>query len=111
LFLTLLSLITISLSLSLSLSRPRRAVFGSAAQNPNDKREILCDDKLAAIMGGQNKVTMFNMNRFITQHLIEKLDRSAYNHEESAGAAAANMDEPEGDSDEEDDDEEDDYSD
>jgi hypothetical protein len=31
-------------------------------------------------MGGNDKVTMFNMNRFVTEHLVEKLDRSAYVH-------------------------------
>jgi len=52
-------------------------------QNPNDKREIKCDAKLKSIMGGKDTVTMFNMNRFITDHLLEKLDRSAYTHEEA----------------------------
>jgi len=52
-------------------------------QNPADKREILCDDKLKAVMGGEDKVTMFNMNRYVTDHLLEKLDRSEYNHVET----------------------------
>mmetsp|Transcript_15854 Transcript_15854/g.45793 ORF Transcript_15854/g.45793 Transcript_15854/m.45793 type:complete len:316 (+) Transcript_15854:385-1332(+) len=69
-------------------------------QNPNDKREILCDDKLKAVMGGNKKVTMFNMNRYITEHLLEKLDKSAYTHEEE--------DEVEEDVESEDEDEEDD---
>ena len=55
-------------------------------QNPEDKREILCDDKLKAVMGGEDKVTMFNMNRYVTDHLLEKLDRSEYNHEEAEAA-------------------------
>ena len=50
-------------------------------QNPDDKREILCDDKLKKVMGGENKVTMFSMNKHVTSHLLEKLDRSEYNHE------------------------------
>jgi hypothetical protein len=54
-------------------------------------------------MGGQDRVTMFNMNRFITQHLVEKLDRSAYNHEETVAAVE--------DEDEEDEDEEEEDSD
>ena len=57
-------------------------------QNPEDKREIICDPKLKSVMGGKSRVTMFNMNRYITDHLLEKLDRSAYTHEESAAAAA-----------------------
>lgn len=52
-------------------------------QNPNDKREILCDKKLKKVMGGEDKVTMFSMNRYITDHLLEKLDRSEYNHAQS----------------------------
>jgi len=52
-------------------------------QNPEDKREIFCDDKLKKVMGGEKKVTMFNMNRYVTDHLLEKLDRSEYNHDEA----------------------------
>eukprot|EP00527_Entomoneis_sp_CCMP2396_P008864 CAMPEP_0198144552 /NCGR_PEP_ID=MMETSP1443-20131203/16431_1 /TAXON_ID=186043 /ORGANISM="Entomoneis sp., Strain CCMP2396" /LENGTH=300 /DNA_ID=CAMNT_0043807959 /DNA_START=101 /DNA_END=1003 /DNA_ORIENTATION=- len=47
-------------------------------QNPKDKREILCDAPLSKVMGGKKTVTMFNMNQFITQHLLEKLDKSEY---------------------------------
>lgn len=52
-------------------------------QNPNDKREILCDAKLQAVMGGNARVTMFSMNKHITPHLLEKLDKSMYIHEEN----------------------------
>ncbi len=62
-------------------SQFRTDSFTCSAQNPEDKREIICDDKLKLIMGGNDRVTMFNMNRYITQHLVEKLDRSAYSHE------------------------------
>mmetsp|Transcript_20612 Transcript_20612/g.44776 ORF Transcript_20612/g.44776 Transcript_20612/m.44776 type:complete len:324 (+) Transcript_20612:165-1136(+) len=51
-------------------------------QNPHDKREILCDTLLSRVMGGQAKVTMFSMNKYITPHMLEKLDKSAYVHEE-----------------------------
>lgn len=50
-------------------------------QNEQNKREILCDAKLKAIMK-KSKVTMFEMNALITNHLIEKVDRSEYNHKE-----------------------------
>jgi hypothetical protein len=36
-------------------------------------------------MGGQSKVTMFSMNKYITPHLLEKLDKSQYNHEDGNG--------------------------
>jgi upstream activation factor subunit UAF30 len=37
-------------------------------QNPKDKREILADDKLKAVFG-KDKVTMFEMNKYLAQHL------------------------------------------
>jgi len=58
-----------------------------AFQNPEDKREIICDENLKAVMGGKDRVTMFTMNKFITPHLLEKLDKSYYRHEEEEGAA------------------------
>mmetsp|Transcript_13649 Transcript_13649/g.39877 ORF Transcript_13649/g.39877 Transcript_13649/m.39877 type:complete len:124 (-) Transcript_13649:144-515(-) len=52
------------------------------SQNPSDKREIICDDALKAVMGGKSKVTMFTMNKFISPHMIEKVDKSEYVHED-----------------------------
>ncbi len=37
-------------------------------QNEANKREILADEKLAAVFG-KPKVTMFEMNKFLAQHL------------------------------------------
>ncbi|MBM6596264.1 SWIB/MDM2 domain-containing protein [Microvirga pudoricolor] len=37
-------------------------------QNPENKREILADDKLKPIFG-KDKVTMFEMNKHLAQHL------------------------------------------
>ena len=37
-------------------------------QNPENKREILADDKLQPIFG-KPKVTMFEMNKHFAQHL------------------------------------------
>ena len=37
-------------------------------QNPEDRREILADDKLEAVFGTK-KVTMFEMNKHLAQHL------------------------------------------
>lgn len=51
-------------------------------QNPEDKREIICDSLLRAVMGGQKTVTMFSMNKYITPHMIEKVDKSQYVHED-----------------------------
>ncbi len=37
-------------------------------QNPKDRREILADDKLRKVMG-KDKVSMFEMNKHLAQHL------------------------------------------
>lgn len=37
-------------------------------QNPQNKREIMADDKLRPIFG-QDKVTMFEMNKHLSKHL------------------------------------------
>ena len=37
-------------------------------QNPENKREIIADAKLAAVFG-QPKCTMFEMNKFLAKHL------------------------------------------
>ncbi|VDC05655.1 unnamed protein product [Peniophora sp. CBMAI 1063] len=43
-------------------------IKGHELQNPNDKREIMCDDALRAIFG-KDKVTMFSMNKELSAHL------------------------------------------
>ena len=37
-------------------------------QNPENRREILADDKLGEVFG-KKKVTMFEMNKYLAQHL------------------------------------------
>lgn len=37
-------------------------------QNPQNKREIVADDKLKAVFG-KDRVTMFEMNKYLAQHL------------------------------------------
>ena len=37
-------------------------------QNPENRREILADDKLRTVFG-KDKVTMFEMNKHLAQHL------------------------------------------
>ena len=39
-------------------------------QNPENKREILADDKLKKVFG-KDKATMFEMNKFISAHLTK----------------------------------------
>lgn len=38
-------------------------------QNPQNKREILADDKLRAVFDGRDKVSMFEMNKHFARHL------------------------------------------
>jgi upstream activation factor subunit UAF30 len=38
-------------------------------QNPQNKREIMTDEKLQAVFGGRNKVSMFEMNKYLAHHL------------------------------------------
>ena len=38
-------------------------------QNPQNKREILADAKLKPIFGGKDKVSMFEMNKHLANHL------------------------------------------
>jgi chromatin remodeling complex protein RSC6 len=38
-------------------------------QNPANKREIVADAKLKPVFGGNDKVTMFEMNKHLSGHL------------------------------------------
>lgn len=38
-------------------------------QNPQNKRNILADEKLKAIFGGKGEVTMFEMTKLVSAHL------------------------------------------
>lgn len=48
-------------------------------QDPSNRRNILCDEQLTKVMG-KKKVTMFEMNKLIGKHFIEKADPSEYVH-------------------------------
>jgi chromatin remodeling complex protein RSC6 len=38
-------------------------------QNPQNKRNILADDKLKAIFDGKGEVTMFEMTKLVSKHM------------------------------------------
>ncbi len=38
-------------------------------QNPANKRNILADEKLKAIFGGNSEVTMFEMTKLVSAHM------------------------------------------
>ena len=44
-------------------------IKGHQLQNPQNEREILADDRLQAVFGGNSKVSMFEMNKHLAQHL------------------------------------------
>lgn len=44
-------------------------IKGHNLQNPQNKREIIADEKLKAVFGGKDKVSMFEMNKHLAQHL------------------------------------------
>lgn len=56
------------------LSRPQvvkklwEHIKGNELQDPKDKRQILCDDKMTAVFK-QAKVDMFQMNKLVGSHL------------------------------------------
>ncbi|KAG7692150.1 hypothetical protein KL933_004927 [Ogataea haglerorum] len=47
-------------------------VKANELQNPDDRREILCDDKLRPVFG--DKVNMFTMNKVLAKHLFNVED-------------------------------------
>lgn len=59
-------------------------------QNPENKREILCDKKLKRVFG-VDRVTMFAMNKLYAPHLTKASDEdnAAYAAKVAAGAGAA----------------------
>ena len=38
-------------------------------QNPQNKREIVADDTLRKVFGGKDRVSMFEMNKHLSNHL------------------------------------------
>lgn len=38
-------------------------------QNPENKRNILADDKLKTLFGGKEEVTMFEMTKIVSPHM------------------------------------------
>ena len=49
-------------------------------QDPDNKRLIRCDPALQQVMDDQPEVSMFQMQKLLTPHLLEKLDKAAYQH-------------------------------
>ena len=49
-------------------SRVWAYIKAQGLQNPEDRREIVADDKLRPVFG-KDRVTMFEMNKYLAQHL------------------------------------------
>ena len=45
-------------------------IRANGLQDPTDKRRILCDAKLQAVMGGEATVTMFSLNKYLSPHFL-----------------------------------------
>jgi len=43
-------------------------IKGNNLQDPSDKRQIICDEKLYPLFK-QSKISMFQMNKFLGNHL------------------------------------------
>ncbi|HMB25798.1 MAG TPA: SWIB/MDM2 domain-containing protein [Patescibacteria group bacterium] len=41
-------------------------------QNPENKRNILADDKLKELFGGKDEVTMFEMTKLVNKHMSDE---------------------------------------
>jgi upstream activation factor subunit UAF30 len=40
-------------------------------QNPENRKEIICDETFKSVMSGEDSVTMFTMNKHLSQHLTK----------------------------------------
>lgn len=49
-------------------------------QNPDDRREIICDDAMKPIFG--DKMTMFSMNKILSNHLFSLNETSGGNNDD-----------------------------
>jgi upstream activation factor subunit UAF30 len=43
-------------------------------QNPADKREIYCDEKLKALFSGKDKVGFLEIGKLLSLHFVKKTD-------------------------------------
>lgn len=51
------------------MSRPWAYIKKHKRQDPNRRRDILPDDKLRAVFGGQDRMTMFEVAKHLSRHL------------------------------------------
>ena len=46
-------------------------IKGNNLQNPENKRNIIADDKLLPLFGGKKEVNMFEMTKLLSAHLTD----------------------------------------
>ncbi len=46
-------------------------IKGKDLQDPNNKRDIIADDKLRPLFDGKDKVNMFEMTKLLSKHLTK----------------------------------------
>lgn len=46
-------------------------IKGKDLQDPNNKRDIIADDKLKKIFDGKEKVNMFEMTKLVSKHILK----------------------------------------
>lgn len=46
-------------------------IKGNNLQNPDNKRNIIADDKLLPLFGGKKEVNMFEMTKLVSGHLTD----------------------------------------
>ncbi|XP_062155792.1 protein TRI1-like [Alnus glutinosa] len=49
-------------------------IKGQNLQNPADKREIYCDEKLKALFSGKDKVGFLEIGKLLSLHFVKKTD-------------------------------------
>ncbi len=57
------------LSRAEAVSRLWAYIKANKLQNPENRREIVADDKLRGVFGGQDRVTMFEVPKHLGRHL------------------------------------------
>ena len=42
-------------------------------QDPTDRRYIITDDKLKSLFNGENRISSFGMNKYLSQHFLDEM--------------------------------------
>lgn len=56
--------------------------FGWYLKREDNKKIITCDKSLKKVFKGADEIPMFQMAKYIGDHMVEKVDKSLYVHKE-----------------------------